>query len=107
MSGFLDNPTLTGLLGGGAVIVGQFLWNRVTGAADEKSLPTQLAEINTKLAGIETTLQLMKNDAIHATRDFTELKKDFWDHMDKFHSGHGGSGGGSGPHRNLRDIARG
>lgn len=107
MSDILGNPTLTGLLGGGAVIVGQFLWNRVTGASDEKSIPVQLAEIKTTLAQIETTLQIMKNDAKHAFRDHEELKADFWSHMDRFHTGHGGNGGGqSGAHRSFSGEKR-
>ena len=88
MTDILGNPTLTGLLGGGAVIVGQFLWNRITGASDEKSIPVQLAEIKASLAQIETTLQIIKNDAAHSFRDFEELKHDYWNHIDRFHFGH-------------------
>ena len=87
MAGILENPTLTGLLGGGAVLAYQFMWNRVTGASDEKSLPVQLAEINSKLAGIELMLQLIKKDVDHGHSQFLELKKDFWDHIEKEHAG--------------------
>ena len=86
MSGFIENPTLLGLMSGGVVLLVKFIWDRVSGS-DEKSIPAQLAEINTRLAGIETTLRLMQLEASHAQEDHDELKKDFWDHLEKYHGG--------------------
>jgi len=95
MSGLLDNPTATGLIGGFAVIALQYLWKRV-GNSEEKSIPTQLTEISVRLAEIMTILRLMQNDAEYSERAHLELKDDFWSHM-RDHHGVGGGGGGTDP----------
>ncbi len=85
MSGLLENPTLTGLLAGAGVLICKHLYNKLTGAADERSIPVQLTEMNIRLAEINATLLLIKNDASHALRDHEELKSDFWDHVRNNH----------------------
>lgn len=95
----LSNPAAFGLLGGVVTLVIQFVWDRVTGAKDSKSIPVELAEIKTKLAAIETTLELIKNNARHAANEYKELKEDFWDHIEKYHSGTTPRRGDSGHHR--------
>ncbi len=98
----LSNPTATGLLGGVAVVLIQLVWGRLFGAPTERSLPTQLADINTKLASIDTTLQLIQKDATHIEEAVHELKEDFWKHMDKFHqTGPGGPPPSSSAHRRV------
>ena len=42
MTNLLENPTLTGLLAGAGVLIGKHLYNKLTGAADERSIPLQL-----------------------------------------------------------------
>ena len=93
MSDLQLNPLTTGLIGAAIVMVGQAFINRITGWKDEKSIPTELAEIKAKLTSIEATLLIIKNNAEHMDEKFEELKSDFWAHMDKFHSGHGSSSG--------------
>ena len=85
MTNLLENPTLTGLLAGAGVLIGKHLYNKLTGAADERSIPFQLTEMNLKLAEINATLLLIKNDAQHAMRDHEELKADFWRHVERHH----------------------
>lgn len=86
MSGeLLGNPAVVGVLGG---LVGLFfnsIWNRVVGGPSEKSIPTRLAEIDSKLAEINTKLEVAAENRKHAAREMAELKDDFWDHMEKHH----------------------
>ena len=85
MSGeIFSNPTFTGLLGGLGVITLQMIWGRVMGN-DSKSIPLQLSDMNIRLAAIEATLLLIKNNAEHSGKSHDELKDDFWGHMDKHH----------------------
>lgn len=86
MSGeLLGNPAVVGVLGG---LVGLFfnsIWNRVIGGPSEKSIPTRLAEIDSKLAEINTKLEVAAENRKHAAKEVAELKNDFWDHMEKHH----------------------
>ena len=82
----LGNPAVAGLAGGLVLLLLQTLWGRVVGQPNEKSIPLQLAEINTKLAEINTTLKVMEHDAAHDRKAHDELKKDFYDHMDRHHN---------------------
>ena len=91
MSEMLTNPAVTGVLGAVAIVAIQSIWSRVMGSPEEKSLPVQLAEINLKLAEINSTLLVMKNEALHSNRSHEELKEDFWEHIREHHGGVSGS----------------
>lgn len=79
------NPVMTGLLGGVGVLALQFIWKRTMGT-DQKSIPVQLSEINTKLAEIYSMLGEIKLRAEFRAKEFEELKADFWRHMEKYHN---------------------
>lgn len=63
----------------------KYMWDRFMGT-DQKSVPVLIAEIHTKLGSIDTSVQLMRKDFDHSGRDHEELKDDFWQHMEKYHS---------------------
>lgn len=105
MSGLLENPASAGLIAGLAIWLAQLIWIRTMGGPNEKSLPTNIAEMNVKLTEINTKLELAINENKHLQKDvdqlkkdvehikknqvtmkeFEELKNDFWNHLDKLH----------------------
>ena len=85
MSEILTNPTMTGLMGGAAVLGVQIVWNRVMGASTEMSFPAQFAEIRASLTAINLKLELILQDKERMKDEHKELKSDFWDHMETYH----------------------
>ena len=85
MNEILTNPTMTGLMGGAAVLGVQLIWNRVMGSPTEMSFPVQLAEIRASLTAINLKLELVLQDKERMKDEHKELKSDFWDHMQTYH----------------------
>lgn len=99
MNDLISNPVMMGLLGGAVGLLVKGLWGRVFGSPTEGSIPTLIAAINVQLVEINLKLALMLADKERMKEDHKEAVKDFWDHMDKFHSKPGGD---SGMHRAVR-----
>lgn len=87
----LSNPVVVGVLTAAGLVTAKVAWGRIMGAPadNEKSLPTQIRELDSKmsvaLATIDTTLKLMANDKMHENNKTAALQESFWDHMDKYH----------------------
>ena len=81
MTAEFTNPASAGLVAGIFLWIAQLIWNRIMGGKDDKSLPVQLTEISSRLADINSKLEIAINNYHHLEKSFEELKQDFWDHM--------------------------
>lgn len=82
----LDNPTVIALLGGLGFLVLQQMYYKFTGANDEKSIPAQLRDIDTKLADINSKLQLAQERHDNTKEALKDLRNEFRQHMTDYHS---------------------
>lgn len=85
MDNLVSNPMIAGLAGGLVLFVAHTVWSRAVGGPNEKSLPVQLREIDTKLAEINTKLAVIILNHKHLQKQLESLETDFWEHITKSH----------------------
>ena len=87
MNDMAANPMVAGLAGGLLLFIAHTVWSRMMGGPNEKSLPLQLREIDSKLADINTKLAVIILNHKHLQKQLESLETDFWDHVSKVHGG--------------------